>query len=52
MVAATRFMEISKEFLDNLMENSTQKNKTPKARASKYGIKFKIFNDIFFPTKQ
>ena len=39
MVAASRFLEISKEFLDNLLDNSIpEKTK----RATKYGMK--IFN--------
>ena len=39
MAAASRFVEISKEFLDNLLDNSIpQKSK----RATKYGMK--IFN--------
>ena len=42
MVAASRFLEISKEVLDNLLDNSIQEN--PK-KATKYGMK--IFNGKF-----
>ena len=43
MAAASRFVEILKEFLDNLLDNSIPE-KTKKA--TKYGMK--IFNGKFF----
>ena len=42
MAAALRFVEISKEFLDNLKDNSIPENTK---RATKYGMK--IFNGKF-----
>ena len=42
MAAALRFVEISKEFLDNLKDNSILENTK---RATKYGMK--IFNGKF-----
>ena len=47
MAATSRFVEISKEFLDILLDNSVPE-KTKKA--TKYGMK--IFNGKFFFTRQ